>query len=67
MIEKSLYSIPADYKSAGTLALLLHKLCGKIFRYAQQLVQISRHNTLLVYAYCREAIRLMLWRICYLW
>ena len=23
-IEKSLYSIPADYKSAGTLALLLH-------------------------------------------
>ena len=29
-IEKSLYSIPADYKSAGTLVLLLHKLCGKI-------------------------------------
>jgi len=23
-IEKSLYYIPADYKSAGTLALLLH-------------------------------------------
>ncbi len=29
-IEKSLYYIPADYKSAGTLVLLLHKLCGKI-------------------------------------
>ena len=29
-IEKSLYSIPADYKSADTLVLLLHKLCGKI-------------------------------------
>ena len=27
MIDKSLYSIPADYKSAGTLALLVHFSC----------------------------------------
>ena len=26
-IDKSLYSIPADYKSAGTLALLVHIGC----------------------------------------
>ncbi len=26
-IDKSLYSIPADYKSAGTLALLIHISC----------------------------------------
>ena len=28
-IEKSLYSIPADYKSAGTLVLLVYAACRK--------------------------------------